>query len=113
MSFQTYQRFFCVGLYKIVGFMIEYVTMFAKKTWNFLLLLWKSVFINSEWLIIYLQQCKQRLLICKTHRKGEKMQGILFALIPMVAWGSIGFVSNKIGGKPDQQTLGMTLGALL
>ena len=31
MSFQTYQRFFCVGLYKIVGFMIEYVTMFAKK----------------------------------------------------------------------------------
>ena len=41
------------------------------------------------------------------------MQGILFALIPMVAWGSIGFVSNKIGGKPDQQTLGMTLGALL
>ena len=40
------------------------------------------------------------------------MQGILFALIPMVAWGSIGFVSNKIGGKPDQQTLGMTLGAL-
>ena len=41
------------------------------------------------------------------------MQGILFALIPMVAWGSIGFVSNKIGGKPDQQTLGMTLGALV
>ncbi|MDY2775140.1 MAG: GRP family sugar transporter [Streptococcus infantarius] len=41
------------------------------------------------------------------------MQGILFALIPMVAWGSIGFVSNKIGGRPDQQTLGMTLGALL
>lgn len=41
------------------------------------------------------------------------MQGILYALIPMVAWGSIGFVSNKIGGKPDQQTLGMTIGALL
>ena len=31
----------------------------------------------------------------------------------MFAWGSIGFVSNKIGGKPNQQTLGMTLGALL
>ncbi|MFV5784395.1 GRP family sugar transporter, partial [Pediococcus acidilactici] len=41
------------------------------------------------------------------------MQGILYALIPMIAWGSIGFVSNKIGGKPDQQTLGMTIGALL
>ncbi|MGT2716006.1 GRP family sugar transporter [Streptococcus respiraculi] len=41
------------------------------------------------------------------------MQGILYALIPMVAWGSIGFVSNKIGGKPNQQTFGMTLGALL
>ena len=41
------------------------------------------------------------------------MQGILYTLIPMVAWGSIGFVSNKIGGKPDQQTLGMTIGALL
>ncbi len=45
--------------------------------------------------------------------KEKKMQGILYALIPMVAWGSIGFVSNKIGGKPDQQTLGMTIGALL
>ena len=36
------------------------------------------------------------------------MQGILYALVPMFAWGSIGFVSNKIGGKPNQQTLGMT-----
>ncbi|TYL04450.1 peptidase, partial [Streptococcus dysgalactiae] len=26
----------------------------------------------------------------------------------MFTWGSIGFVSNKIGGKPSQQTLGMT-----
>ncbi|MBF0786926.1 MULTISPECIES: GRP family sugar transporter [unclassified Streptococcus] len=41
------------------------------------------------------------------------MQGIIYALVPMVAWGSIGFVSNKIGGKPNQQTFGMTLGALL
>ncbi|MBF0778324.1 GRP family sugar transporter [Streptococcus cuniculi] len=41
------------------------------------------------------------------------MQGILYALVPMVAWGSIGFVSNKIGGRPTQQTFGMTLGALL
>lgn len=29
------------------------------------------------------------------------MQGILYALVPMFAWGSIGFVSNKIGGKPN------------
>ncbi len=62
---------------------------------------------------IHLQQCKLYLLNCKTYRKGEKMQGILYALIPMFAWGSIGFVSNKIGGKPDQQTLGMTIGALI
>ncbi|MGT2887843.1 GRP family sugar transporter [Streptococcus didelphis] len=40
------------------------------------------------------------------------MEGILYALVPMFAWGSIGFVSNKIGGKPSQQTFGMTLGAL-
>lgn len=41
------------------------------------------------------------------------MEGLLIALIPMFAWGSIGFVSNKIGGRPNQQTFGMTLGALL
>ncbi|MGT2865324.1 GRP family sugar transporter [Streptococcus fryi] len=39
--------------------------------------------------------------------------GILYALVPMFAWGSIGFASNKIGGRPDQQTFGMTLGALV
>lgn len=41
------------------------------------------------------------------------MEGILYALVPMLAWGSIGFVSNKIGGNPNQQTFGMTLGALV
>ncbi|MGM9887324.1 MAG: GRP family sugar transporter [Lactococcus sp.] len=41
------------------------------------------------------------------------MQGILFALVPMIAWGSIGFVSNKIGGEAKQQTLGMTMGAFV
>lgn len=41
------------------------------------------------------------------------MQGVLYALVPMIAWGSIGFVSNKIGGDAKQQTLGMTLGALV
>lgn len=46
--------------------------------------------------------------------KGEKeMDGILYALIPMLAWGSIGFASNKIGGTANQQTFGMTLGALI
>lgn len=37
---------------------------------------------------------------------------ILVALIPMFAWGSIGLVSGKIGGSANQQTLGMTIGAL-
>ncbi|MGX7149103.1 GRP family sugar transporter [Enterococcus ureasiticus] len=37
---------------------------------------------------------------------------ILVALIPMFAWGSIGLVSGKMGGSANQQTLGMTIGAL-
>ncbi|WP_265455851.1 GRP family sugar transporter [Enterococcus sp. HY326] len=37
----------------------------------------------------------------------------LIALVPMVMWGSVGLVSGKIGGTANQQTLGMTLGALL
>lgn len=41
------------------------------------------------------------------------VEGILFALVPMVAWGMIGFTSTKIGGTAHQQTLGLTLGALL
>lgn len=41
------------------------------------------------------------------------MTGILYALVPMLAWGSIGFISNKIGGNPNQQTFGVTLGAVL
>ncbi|MDO4635175.1 MAG: GRP family sugar transporter [Streptococcus sp.] len=40
------------------------------------------------------------------------MEGILYAIVPMITWGSIGFVSNKIGGTPNQQTFGMTFGAL-
>lgn len=39
--------------------------------------------------------------------------GILFALVPVFAWGSVGLVSGKIGGDANQQTLGMTLGAFL
>lgn len=38
---------------------------------------------------------------------------IIFALIPVFAWGSIGLVSGKLGGNAYQQTLGMTLGALV
>ncbi|WP_071131867.1 GRP family sugar transporter [Enterococcus timonensis] len=39
--------------------------------------------------------------------------GLLYAIIPIFAWGSIGLVSGKIGGDANQQTLGMTLGALV
>ncbi len=35
------------------------------------------------------------------------------ALIPALAWGSIGLISGKLGGNANQQTLGMTWGALL
>lgn len=38
---------------------------------------------------------------------------LIIALIPMLAWGSIGLVSGKIGGSANQQTLGMTIGALV
>ncbi|KRN29261.1 glucose uptake protein [Lactobacillus selangorensis] len=38
---------------------------------------------------------------------------ILIALIPAIAWGSIGLVSGKLGGNAYQQTLGMTIGALI
>jgi len=39
--------------------------------------------------------------------------GILIALIPAVAWGSIGLISGHMGGSARQQTLGMTMGALV
>jgi glucose uptake protein len=38
---------------------------------------------------------------------------ILIALIPALCWGSIGLVSGKLGGNAHQQTLGMTIGALV
>ena len=41
------------------------------------------------------------------------MQGVLFALVPLFAWGSIGLVAIKLGGDANQQTLGMTLGAFV
>ncbi|WP_035051983.1 GRP family sugar transporter [Carnobacterium pleistocenium] len=36
---------------------------------------------------------------------------LLIALIPALAWGSIGLVSNKLGGNSYQQTVGMAAGA--
>ncbi|MFV0556036.1 MAG: GRP family sugar transporter [Lactovum sp.] len=41
------------------------------------------------------------------------MLGIMYALVPMICWGLIGFVANFIGGSAKQQTLGMTLGAFI
>lgn len=41
------------------------------------------------------------------------MEGILYALVPMITWGSLGVVSNKIGGNANQQTFGVTLGGLV
>ncbi|MDR3190126.1 MAG: GRP family sugar transporter [Lactobacillaceae bacterium] len=38
---------------------------------------------------------------------------ILIALIPAIAWGSSGIVTNKMGGSAGQGTLGMTFGALI
>jgi len=38
---------------------------------------------------------------------------ILIALIPALAWGSVGIVTTKMGGTAAQGTLGMTFGALL
>lgn len=41
------------------------------------------------------------------------MEGILFALLPALAWGSLVLVSEKLGGGPHAQTLGITSGAFL
>ncbi|HAT55261.1 MAG TPA: glucose transporter GlcU, partial [Lactobacillus sp.] len=38
---------------------------------------------------------------------------ILIALVPVIAWGSIGLVSGRLGGSAAQQTLGMTMGAVV
>jgi len=38
---------------------------------------------------------------------------IALALIPALAWGSVGLISGKLGGTAIQQTLGMTAGAVL
>ncbi|PLT28517.1 GRP family sugar transporter [Peribacillus deserti] len=41
------------------------------------------------------------------------MAGILYALLPAVAWGSLVFVSVKLGGNAYSQTIGITAGAFL
>ncbi|KRN94267.1 GRP family sugar transporter [Pediococcus stilesii] len=38
---------------------------------------------------------------------------ILIALVPAIMWGSIGLVSGRLGGSASQQTLGMTMGAVV
>ena len=38
---------------------------------------------------------------------------IFLALVPALAWGSVGLVNTKMGGTAGQQTLGMTFGALI
>ncbi|MBM7617975.1 glucose uptake protein [Weissella uvarum] len=38
---------------------------------------------------------------------------MLVALIPALAWGSVGIVTTKMGGTAAQGTIGMTLGALI
>ncbi|WP_053362437.1 GRP family sugar transporter [Bacillus sp. FJAT-27251] len=41
------------------------------------------------------------------------MSGIFLALLAAASWGSIVFVSKKLGGDENSQTLGTTVGALL
>lgn len=41
------------------------------------------------------------------------MLDILVALIPAITWGSLVFLSEKLGGGPYSQVLGTTIGALL
>ncbi len=38
---------------------------------------------------------------------------VLIALVPTIAWGSIGLIAGKVGGNFRQQTLGMTTGAFI
>ena len=38
---------------------------------------------------------------------------LVIAMVPMLAFGSIGLISGKIGGSANQQTLGMTVGAFI
>lgn len=41
------------------------------------------------------------------------MSSILIALIPALCWGMVGIISTKMGGNAGQQTLGISVGALL
>ena len=38
---------------------------------------------------------------------------ILIALVPALAWGSVGIVTTKAGGTAAQGIMGMTIGAIL
>ena len=41
------------------------------------------------------------------------MDGIFYALLPAITWGSLVLVSEKLGGNAHAQTLGITVGAFL
>lgn len=57
------------------------------------------------------------MMCCRTsYEKGAIFSmslAILLALVPALAWGSVGIVNTKMGGTAGQQTLGMTFGALI
>ncbi|RYL87859.1 GRP family sugar transporter [Sporolactobacillus sp. Y61] len=40
------------------------------------------------------------------------MTGLMIALIPALLWGTLPLVSTKMGGTPNQQAFGMTIGAI-
>ncbi len=46
-------------------------------------------------------------------REGWQLEGILYALMPAIAWGSLVLVSEKLGGDSYSQTLGITAGSFL
>ncbi|MFS0780399.1 GRP family sugar transporter [Bacillus sp. 1P06AnD] len=46
-------------------------------------------------------------------REGIFVEGILFALLPALTWGSLVLVSEKLGGNSYSQTLGITSGAFI
>jgi glucose uptake protein len=43
----------------------------------------------------------------------ERKMSILIALVPALAWGSVGIVTTKAGGTAAQGIMGMTIGALI
>ena len=65
-----------------------------------------TLFLKIYYVIV--QCCEYFLNNCE----GDIMS-ILIALIPALAWGSVGLVTTKMGGTAAQGTLGMTFGSLV